>query len=82
MGDGFRLTGSDAGCRFCAIARLARGARIPDLLSFVVLHKGDRFFPEDIDLIGADFECLGRTDFYTLSAAVTFIRIDDDIPVT
>jgi hypothetical protein len=82
MGDGFRPTGSHAWCRFCTIPRLAGGARIPDFLSLVAFHKGDRFFSEDIDLIGTDFERLWRTDFHALPAAVAFIRIDGDIPVT
>jgi hypothetical protein len=82
MGDGLWITGPDAGCRFFTITRLARGARIPDLLSFVVFDKGDRFLPEDVNLIGTDFEGLPWTDFHALPAAVTFIRIDGDIPVT
>jgi hypothetical protein len=81
MGDGFWLTGLDAGCRFFTTTRLARGARIPDLFSFLMFYESHGIFSEDIDLIGTNFERLRRTDFHALPATVAFIRINGDIPV-
>jgi hypothetical protein len=82
MEDGFWLTGFDAGCRFFTIARLTRGARIPDLFSFLMFYESHGVFSEDIDLIGTNFEHLRRTDFHALPASGAFIRIEGNIPVT
>src|SRR4030043_2110342 len=81
MGNGFCFTGCDAGCRLCTICRLARSAGIPDLLPFLMFYENHGFFPKDINLIGTDFQCLGRADSHTLATSVTFIGVDGDIPV-
>jgi hypothetical protein len=81
MGNGFCFTGCDAGRRLCTVCRLARSAGIPDLLPFLMFYENHGFFPEDIDLIGTDFQRLGRADFHTLTTSVAFIGVDGDIPV-
>jgi hypothetical protein len=80
MGNGFCFTGCDAGCRLRSSRWPARSAGISDLLTFLVLDESDGFFPEDIHLIGADFQRLGRADFHTPTASSTSIGVDDDIP--
>jgi len=81
MGNGLSFTGYDARSRFLPISWLARSAGIPDLLPFLMFYESHGFFPEDIDLIGTYFHRLGRADFHTLTASVTFIGVDGDIPV-
>jgi hypothetical protein len=81
MGNGFCFTGCDAGCRLCTVCRLARSAGIPDLLPFLMFYENHGFFPEDINLIRSYFKDLRRADFHTLTASVTFIGVDGDIPV-
>jgi hypothetical protein len=46
-----------------------------------MFYESYGFFPEDIGLIGTDFQRLGRADFHTLTASVAFIGVDGDIPV-
>lgn len=70
-----------AGRRLLTITWLARSAGIPDLLPFLMFYESHGFFPEDIDLTGTDFQRLGRAGFHTLSASITFVGVDGDIPI-
>jgi len=70
-----------AGRRLLTITWLTGSAGIPDLLTFLLFYKSHGFFPEDINLIGTDFQRLGRADFHTPTASITFIGVDGDIPV-
>ena len=81
MGNGFCFTGCDAGCRLCTKRWLTRSAGIPDFLPLLTFYESHGFFPEDINLIGTDFQRLDRADFHTLTASITFIGVDGDIPV-
>jgi hypothetical protein len=46
-----------------------------------MFYERHGFFPEDINLIGTDFQRLGRADFSALATSITFIGVDGDIPV-
>jgi hypothetical protein len=81
MRDRSWFTSCHAGRRLLTITWLARSAGIPDLLPFLMFYENHGFFPKDINLIGTDFQRLGRADFHTLIASVTFIGVDGDIPV-
>jgi hypothetical protein len=82
MGNGFCFTGYDTRCRLCPRPWFTRSAGISDLLTFLLFYESDGFFPEDIHLIGTDFQRLGRADFHTPTASITFVGVDDDIPVS
>jgi hypothetical protein len=81
MGNSFCFTGCDAGGKFLPISWLARSAGIADLVTFLLFYESHGFFPEDINLIGTDFQRLGPADFHTPTASITFIGVDDDIPI-
>lgn len=81
MSDGLWFTDSNTRCWLRTIARSAGSATIPDLLALLMLHKGYGFFTEDVNLIRPHLENFGRTDPGTFAAAVTLIRVDDDIPI-
>jgi hypothetical protein len=46
-----------------------------------MLHKGHRFFTEDVNLIRSHFKDFCWTNFRTLTASIAFVRIDGNIPV-
>jgi hypothetical protein len=72
----------DTGWRFLPIARLTGSTAIPDLLAFFVLDLGYQFLTKGIILILTYFKNVCRADFYTLTATVTLIGIENDEPVT
>jgi hypothetical protein len=81
MGDGFWFTSADTGCWFCTIARPAGSATVPELPALLMLHKGYRFFTEDINFIRPHFKDFCWADFLALTASIALICVDDDIPV-
>jgi hypothetical protein len=81
MGNGLCFTGCDTGCRLRTESWLAGSTGVSNLLPFLMFYESHGFFPEDIGLIGTDFQRLGWADFHTLGASITFIGVDGDIPV-
>ena len=81
MRDRSWFAGGHTGRRVLAITWLARSTGISNLSSFLMSYESHGFFPEDIDLIGTDFQRPGRADFHTLSASIAFIGVNGDIPV-
>ena len=81
VGDDIEFTGGGTGCRFYSRSWLAGSAGISDFIAFLMLHKCYGFLTEDVKFIRTDFQHLFRTDLPALSATVTLIGVDSDVPV-
>jgi hypothetical protein len=46
-----------------------------------MFYESYGFFPEDIDFVGTDFQHAGGANLHTLTASITLIGVDGDIPV-
>ena len=81
MRDGSGFTNSYTGRRSLTITRLARCARISDLLALTLFDAGNVFLGQGIIFISTDFQHIYRTCLHAPAASIASIGIDDDKPV-